>query len=685
MSKKYRNVVTHSPLIIWSFITLLIVSVYTPALNGPLVFDDHPNIVENPGVAINDLSVESLKSAFFSNVTGPLKRVLPALSFGINHFIAGGFKHTFVFKITNLMIHAVNTALVFWLALLLVPRLFNGQHDRFPPVLIAAFVALVWGLHPIHMTVVAYVVQRMTSMAGTFVFLGLCLFVLGRLRFERHQPGGLLWMCAGVLGGTALSLMCKENGALMPLYAGVIEFTLFAPSQCEGVGGVDKAGCQPKKMVFGLQSRLWTAFSNVKNRRLFNFYLCTLFIPALAALIYLFIYPGNIVESYAGRPFSLAERLLTEARILWFYLYLLFVPDITNMGLFHDDLPVSTDILTPWTTIMAVLSWGIIALSAVWFRRQAPVPAFAVLWYLAGHSMESTFIPLLLIFEHRNYVPSFGMVVLFAYSFFKLAFLCNQKLRRFPLCLSIMMIAGLYYATFTGSENWRTENDFIRITAKNHPMSPISQYLYGEVLYKKFNNPMQAYPYYYKAAKLEPSEAGFLISVAMVTQLRAFDELRQHSAIRIDPQYIADLLKHKPISAWGLRALEMAGRCVKAKHVSCADHVSAVRSWMQALRESNFLSLEHKRHFTNQLFEIEMRYGLFDDALRTINNALSKDDSFSRFYLMQADVLAALGRYSQALDVLNQAQARFERNDAKFFANAERMKLGVTKRAMKQK
>jgi len=664
MNKPKLSLLADSPLVIWSFITLLIVSAYFPSLTGPLVFDDQLNITENPDVAIHDLSYQSLKTALMSNDSGQLKRVLPALSFGINHYFAGGFTHTFVFKVTNLVIHLLNSALVFWLAYLLWPKFFIGAqlHEKNTKrlTITAAAVALVWALHPIQVTTVAYVVQRMTSMAGTFMFLGLCIFVVGRLRLERGISNGLIWMWAGVIGGTVLGLLCKENAALLPLYAGVIEFTLFS-----GVIGPEQPSAGQEKT----------------RRNLTVFYLLTLVLPVLAALIYWFVYPGGVLDGFAGRTFSLAERLLTEARVLWFYLYMLFVPDITVMGLFHDDLSISKDWLTPWTTVFAVLAWIIVALLAVLLRKQVPAFSFAVLWYLAGHSMESTFIPLQIIFEHRNYVPSFGPIML---AVFGVLFLLDQvrlKSRVLPFlygALGLIGVAGLYYGTLSNAENWRTENGFIASIAKNHPLSPSSQYLYGEVLYKKLKDPFQAYPYYYRAAQLEPDEAGFLVSVAMVTPADVFPSLKQsQKAELIDPQHIADLLKNKPVSAWGLRALDVAGRCVKAKHISCSDHLAMVRDWMKALIANKGMDISQKRHFINELFDIEMQNGLFNEALKTITDAKAADTGFSRFYLMHADALAALGYLPQAVLVLDEAERKFAQNDPKLKADVERLRRGV--------
>ena len=647
-----------SPIIIYSFLCIVIISAYWPSLNGPLVFDDQLNIIENPGVAISDLSFHSLKKAFLSNESGKLKRVLPALSFGINHYLANGFNNTFIFKLTNLIVHLINSGLLFWLAYLLWPRLVNPSDSTSPKknnqlILVAAFIALVWALHPLQLTPVTYVVQRMTSMAGTFMLLGLCVFFVGRLRVEQGSKNGLLYMWLGIILGTVLGLMCKENAALLPLYAGVVEYTLFN---------------QPNEKQ--------------AKKSLYIFYCFTLFIPVIAGLIYCFIYPGNILNGFNGRPFSLAERLLTEARVLWFYLYMLIVPDITTMGLFHDDLPLSKNWLMPWTTVFSVFAWFATLVSAILFRKKIPAFSFAVLWYLVGHGMESTFIPLKIIYEHRNYIPDIGPI-------FFLIFLINKLLLLLPstrlwhrnvlnTVATVIVITGLYMSTHARAEYWRTESGFIASIAKNHPLSPSSQYLYGEVLYKKMRNPFQAYPYYYKAAQLEPDEVGFLISLAMVTPADLLANITKDSYSELlDPDYIARLLNEKPVSAWGKRSLDVAGRCVKSGHVSCKAHVHIVRKWFVSAIDNKRMGEIPKRHFTNTLFDIEMKYALYDEALKTVVKAKQQNSGVYRYYLMLADVLAAKQRYSEALTVLNNAERKFAKEDSIIKANLLRLKQTI--------
>ena len=69
---------------------------------------------------------------------------------------------------------------------------------------------------------------------------------------------------------------------------------------------------------------------------------------------------------------------------------------------------------SPSTTALSLLAWvGAVAV-ALLLRKRYPLLVFALLFYLVAHSMESTILPLEMVFEHRNYLPSVGVCLLVA-------------------------------------------------------------------------------------------------------------------------------------------------------------------------------------------------------------------------------------------------------------------------------
>lgn len=655
----------------WGVVTTLLFVVYWPSLHGPLIFDDIQNVVENPLVAIKDLSYASLKQALLSNDSGLLKRVLPALSFGINHVMAGGFIDTLPFKLTNLLVHIINSGLFIGLVLLLWPRLKfpactapildgsivnrnisfksltyevpyplnqNGcctSFSRIQVILSIAFISSLWALHPLQVSTVAYVVQRMTSMAATFVLLGLCLFVYGRQLLEQNFSRGLAYMAIGIVAGTILGLLCKENAALLSCYAAVIEFTLFKRK----------------------------ALAAKQKRGLWLFYIILVLLPVCLVLIYYFFSPGNLIASYGGRSFSLSERLWTESRVLWFYLSLIVIPDISNMGLFHDDIAVSHGWVQPISTLVSLIAWCVLLIATWLMRNKLPIFSFAILWYLVGHSMESSFLPLELVYEHRNYLPSMGIIIFMAYIFicalnYLLSHNQNTLIKRVGLMtVCVILVVCVAYASWLRANYWKSEKSIFTSIGINHPESAISQYLYGEVLFKTDKQPLQAYPHYFKSAELNPNEVAFLVMAVLTTPPEIMKELQdQHLKKIFSNAYIVDLILHKPLSPWSLTIFDSAGKCVIARQKHCLMHRKDVQAWLQAVQKSRYVAAKYKRQYRLQLFNIQMLNGMHKAALKTILKAIDNYGRAFQYFLMQADALQAIGRYQEAMTVLKQAE-----------------------------
>ena len=86
---------------------------YYPGLHGPFLFDDNPNIADNPALRLGSLSPHELLRAAFSSHAGLLYRPISMLSFAFNLYFFGA--NSFSFKLTNLIIHLINALLILWL------------------------------------------------------------------------------------------------------------------------------------------------------------------------------------------------------------------------------------------------------------------------------------------------------------------------------------------------------------------------------------------------------------------------------------------------------------------------------------------------------------------------------------------------------------------------------------------
>src|SRR5690606_6790628 len=126
----------------------------------------------------------------------------------------------------NLLIHLGNGLALFMLAGLLLRAPALRATAAIEPVSVALIVATIWLVHPLNLTAVLYIVQRMTSLSATFVILALVCYVVGRHRLLEGKKGFPLIIGGGLVFGT-LAVLSKENGALLLLYIAVIECILF--------------------------------------------------------------------------------------------------------------------------------------------------------------------------------------------------------------------------------------------------------------------------------------------------------------------------------------------------------------------------------------------------------------------------------------------------------------------------
>jgi len=436
------------PYILRSMIALMLMLVlvftyfvYRPGLSGTFVFDDGPNILINTHLAIQNINFNTLREAAFSVRSGPFWRPISMVSFAINAYNTG--YNPYYFKLTNLFIHLVNGLGIFALSL----QLLSCYQKRFSPALttshlvtISFAVASAWLLHPFNLTSVLYIVQRMTSLSALFTIWGLALFVWGRIRLLEGKTGiPAILICLLVF--MPLAILSKETGALLPLFMLVIEISLFH---------FQTATLSARRFLIGV-------------------YAITVAIPAIAAFAFFVTHPAWVTAAYAGRSFTLTERVMTETRVLWFYLGQIVVPNVAQMGLFHDDIVNSQGLLTPITTLPAII--GIIFFVAMsWIvRNKAPLIAFAILFFLTGHALESTIFPLEIAHEHRNYLPMFGILLaMFFYLLYPLKYAANLRLRQVAATLLIGMLA---YGTWSRSVMWSNPFDLAKGEVEHHPNS----------------------------------------------------------------------------------------------------------------------------------------------------------------------------------------------------------------------
>lgn len=483
---------------------LAAVLVYRPGLNGPFVFDDGLNIASNQHLRLHNLSPENLTEAAFSIPNGLFRRPLSMLSFALNfHFDRdqiAPFPSAFSFKVTNLAIHLLNGFAIFILTRLLVTLYRERRQPDLPtayPEWLALAVSAAWLLHPLNLTGVLYVVQRMASLAALFTFIGLIFYLWGRARLYSGQRGGMTAILVGLLVFTPLALLSKENGILLPFFMLAAEVVLF---------------------------RFETAQPVARRFLIVFFIICTL-LPTVAIVGYLALHPDWLFGGYIRRDFTLPERLMTEARVVWFYLRLIVLPSTALMGVYHDDIAISRDLFNPVSTLPAIL--GIFTLlGCVWllYRRQ-PLIALGILFFLIGHSLESTFFPLELVHEHRNYLPMFGILLAFFHLLLNPLHAVTTMLPR--RALASLLVALFAAGTFSRASAWANPYNLWSAEVEHHPSSTRANTAMGDFYAdaltfdpaEKATNYELARHYYEQATALKSENINGLVGLILLSEL----------------------------------------------------------------------------------------------------------------------------------------------------------------------
>jgi hypothetical protein len=370
-----------SVLLLSTLLVLLTGLVYWPGLTGDFIFDDYPNIVSNERVHAERLDIDALGKAMRGYEPGAIGRPLATVTIAANWY-AGG-KSPWGYKFVNLLIHALNAALVFALLLRLfrLPRV--AWEDRNGLTLSAFALALLWAVHPIQVSSVLYVIQRMETLETTFLLLALMAYLRGRV-LQRDGHRGWPWL-AGAVCFACLGLACKENAVLIPLYTLSLECTL---------------------LKFEATSRRTVRFLK---------YGYGLGIAVALVVFVGFVLPRYMApDAYATRTFDLHERLLSQMRILPMYLGQILLPLPGSMPFYYDAWPKSTGWLQPATTLLGTLGLAALLAAACASVRRRPLFALGIFWFFIAHLLTSSVFNLELVFEHRNYVALLGVLLALA-------------------------------------------------------------------------------------------------------------------------------------------------------------------------------------------------------------------------------------------------------------------------------
>ena len=595
----------------------LILAIYSNTFYATWQFDDKPNIVDNQLLHIKNLKSESLFQTFFTDPHDPwnpgekLYRPIAFLTFAINWYF--GQDKVFGYHIVNLLIHVLTAVFLYLtiLNLLKAPNLIE-KYDR-NKCFIAFIAAALWAINPLQTQAVTYIVQRMASMAAMFYIMSILFYIMSRFKHSSLQR---ILLLLGSIVCFLLALGSKENAAVLPAAVLLIEVTCF-------------------------QNINW-------QHRTTAYWVGSILVGVIVffASIWLFMSQifSAILKGYEYRPFTFAERLLTEPRILLYHLSQIFYPVPTRLSVEHDVV-VSTSLLQPWTTLPAILLISSFIGFGFCQIHKRPIIALAILFFFLNHIIESTIIPLELIFEHRNYLPSLFLFLPVAagfkwlYDHFKVE---NRTLTGALVGFLVLLIVGLSAGTYIRNSTWATEFSLWQDAMQKAPQStrPLTN-LAWQMAYGPNARPSQfdaALKLYEKALLLQKPRA-FSEPIIMNNMSGIYFRKGEH-------QKAIHLLE---------RALAISPDYTRGRY-DFAQILMATGNWNEASRHIDYLLAKHEVQdkYLNAKGLILIHQKRYNEAIEYFKRALKNFYQFRLTSMYLGVAFSLNGQFSQAERILNQ-------------------------------
>lgn len=477
------------------FFALVVFLLYSHTFQSPYIFDDWYHIGANPHIRLVDLNWESLRQAAFDS---PLhNRPVAYISLALNYFFHG--YELFGYHLVNILVH-IGAGIFLYLFLNTTLSLPQARQEFRVAGWLPFTATLIWLVHPLHIQSVTYIIQRMNSLAAMFFILSMLLYARARLAKGKARQA-VLFICSICSG--ALALGSKENAATLPLFILLYEWFFFQDL-----------------------SLAWL------RKRLLPILGVALFLGCVA-ILFLGMHPlASITNSYGIRDFNMLQRLLTEFRVVVFYVSLLLVPHPARLNMDHE-FPISLSLLDPVSTILSLgVLLGLFSLAIILARRERLI-AFCILWFLGNLVIESSVIGLEIIFEHRTYLPSM-MAILAA------GLICKRILPQKWLQVLVAILVLVLFSTWTFQRNivWQDEVTLRRDAVTKSPTKPRALAILANALER--NQEFDEAEYFYnETLKLQPRNADeihYNLGNVLVAK-RKFEEAAQHfrQAVSLSP------------------------------------------------------------------------------------------------------------------------------------------------------
>lgn len=378
-----------------------------PLLKNEFVnWDDEYYVINNPLLRGPDW-----KGIISNQVLGNY-HPLTILSYAFNYAISG--LDPFSYLLVNYLLHLANTILVFYFI-----RDISGNNK-----FIAAFVAIVFGIHPMHVESVAWVAER-KDVLYTFFFL------LALLQYWKYLAKGKksnFWICFILF---VLSLLSKPAAIVLPLVLLLLDYWKGRSITLKVVA---------EKIPFFILSLL--------------FGIMTVKIQSPSAMAGLDV-------------FSITDRLFFACYTLMTYFLRFFVP--YPLSALHP-FPLSGNLGWP---ILASPLFVVAMIAVLWFFRKNKIVVFGIFFYVINLLLvlQIISIGLTIVSERYTYVPYIGLSFMLATLVSRIR-LVSPKM---SLAVATIFIIALGIISFQRTQVWRNSGTLWTDALKTYPKTPYAR------------------------------------------------------------------------------------------------------------------------------------------------------------------------------------------------------------------
>ena len=587
-------------------ILLLTIAVYWQGLYGPFLLDDKPNLTAL--ASISDPTDWDKVLQYLGDDGGHRGRYVSRLSFVANALDWPARPQRF--KYINIWLHALNGVILAWM-LLLILRSFGDRSTKIPTIVLST--TALWLLHPLNVSTVLYVIQRMTELGTLFTLTGLIGYLWGRRLATRRLTTGYIVMSVSVTAGTFLATFSKENGILLAALVLVMEFTVL--------------NRLPKPKFW----RIWGALFLAP--------------PLIFLLGWHVSHFDGFLRGYSNRDFGMLERLMTQWRVLLDYLIQIVIPSRTGTGLFHDDYRISHGLFNPSTTILSlVIIFGFIVFAAR-ARSKHPVLAFAILWYFSAHLLESTLIPLEIYFEHRNYLPMIGPLLAAMYYLSRVP----PKLSSTVTASTVVLLGLVTFNTWSNTRIWANSVSLAETWEAEHPTS-IRALQYAGNAWIKFRRYDQVEKRLRTVLDLDKDNSSALVQLVYVGCLKdgRLDENLHRDAIQRLPVTRVDSAANETLDR--LIDLSIGSRCKGLEKLQLLALTDALMKAAKKRPKAHTIAMLYL--LSAKIFNIS---GDKKNAARALAASFEKRP-LARTAMLESISWAAIGEYNNALAAVDKAK-----------------------------